>query len=40
MYRVHAGFQSDQIFARQASGKSSGYTLGRADEVPHVFVEF
>jgi thymidine phosphorylase len=40
LYRVHAGYQSDQVFARQASNKSTGYTLGSADEVPHVFVEF
>lgn len=40
MYRVHANFQSDLEFARQACTKSTGYTMGRADEVPHVFVEF
>lgn len=40
LYRVHAGFQSDLDFARQACAKSTGYTIGRADEVPHVFVEF
>jgi len=40
LYRVHAGFQSDLEFARQTCAKSTGYTIGRADEVPHVFVEF
>jgi len=40
LYRVHAGFQSDLDFARQASDKSSGYELGEAGEIPHVFVEF
>jgi thymidine phosphorylase len=40
LYRVFAGFQSDLVFARQASHKSTGYAIGRADEVPHVFVEF
>jgi len=25
---------------RQASARASGYTLGTADEVPHLFVEF
>jgi thymidine phosphorylase len=40
LYRVHAGFQSDLGFARQAGTKSSGYTIGLADDVPHVFVEF
>lgn len=40
LYRVHAGFASDLEFARQACNKSTGYTIGRADEVPHMFVEF
>jgi thymidine phosphorylase len=40
LYRVHAGFQSDLGFARQACVKCNGYTLGKASEVPHVFVEF
>ena len=40
LYRVHAGFQNDLDFARQACNKSTGYGIGRADEVPHVFVEF
>jgi len=40
LYRVHAGFQSDLDFARQACAKSTGYTIGQADNVPHVFVEF
>jgi thymidine phosphorylase len=40
LYRVHAGFQSDLEFARQACGKSTGYTIGRTQDVPHVFVEF
>ena len=40
LYRVHASFASDLEFARQACAKSSGYTIGRAEDVPHVFVEF
>ncbi|MCM2341061.1 thymidine phosphorylase family protein, partial [Rhodoferax sp.] len=40
LYRVHASYQSDLSFARQASARSNGYTLGKASEVPHVFVEF
>lgn len=40
LYRVHAGFHSDLEFARQACTRSTGYTIGRANEVPHVFVEF
>ncbi|MGA8391080.1 MAG: thymidine phosphorylase family protein [Burkholderiaceae bacterium] len=40
LYRVHAGYPADLEFARLASTRSSGFTIGRADEVPHVFVEF
>ncbi len=40
LYRVHASFAADLEFARLACHKSSGYTLGRAEDVPHVFVEF
>jgi thymidine phosphorylase len=40
LYRVHAAFQSDLEFASQLCQKSTGYTLGLAQEVPHVFVEF
>jgi thymidine phosphorylase len=40
LYRVHAGFAADLEFARQATVKSSGYYIGRADQVPQVFVEF
>ncbi|MFM2263364.1 MAG: hypothetical protein RI959_2040, partial [Pseudomonadota bacterium] len=37
---VHAEFQSDLEFARQAAEKSNGYTVGPASELSHVFVEF
>ncbi|MDR3453175.1 MAG: thymidine phosphorylase family protein [Rhodoferax sp.] len=40
LYRVHAGFPADLEFARRACSQSTGYTIGGADEVPHVFVEF
>lgn len=40
LYRVHAGFPADQEFARQASERASGFTIGQADAMPHVFVEF
>ena len=40
LYRVHAAYQADLEFARQASERSSGYRIGAADDVPHVFVEF
>jgi thymidine phosphorylase len=40
LYRVHASFPSDLEFARQACQKSIGYSIGRAEDVPRVFVEF
>jgi thymidine phosphorylase len=40
LYRVHAAYPSDLEFAAQLCHKASGYTLGQADEVPRVFVEF
>jgi thymidine phosphorylase len=40
LYRVHASYPSDLEFARQACARSSGYRIGRAEDVPHVFVEF
>ena len=40
LYRVHAAYPSDLEFATQLCRKASGYTLGQAHEVPHVFVEF
>jgi thymidine phosphorylase len=39
LYRVHSMFASDLEFARQACIKSSGYTIGRSEDMPHVFVE-
>lgn len=40
LYRVYAAFPADLEFARQASLRSSGFALGDADELPHLFVEF
>ena len=40
LYRVHANFPSDLQFARQACQKSTGYSIGLAQDVPHAFVEF
>lgn len=40
LYRVYADFPADLAFARQATERASGVSLGRADEVPSVFVEF
>lgn len=40
LYRVYANYPADLEFARQACARASGYILGQADQVPHVFVEF
>ncbi len=41
LYRVHAQFPADEQFARKlVAEKGSGYTIGRAEEVPSVYVEF
>jgi thymidine phosphorylase len=40
LYRVHADFHTDLQFARQLSSKFSAYTIGRTEDLPHVFVEF
>jgi thymidine phosphorylase len=40
LYRVHASYASDLHFARQICAKASGFTIGPASDVPHVFVEF
>ena len=40
LYRIHAAYASDLDFARQASERHSGYTVGGPDEVPSVYVEF
>ena len=40
LYRVHAGFAADLEFARQTCARATGYRIGTADDVPHVFVEF
>jgi thymidine phosphorylase len=38
--RVHASYPADLEFARQACARASGFSLGTAAQVPHVFVEF
>lgn len=40
LFRVHADFPADLAFARQATERASGFSLGSADQVPTVFVEF
>ncbi|MBS0312900.1 MAG: thymidine phosphorylase family protein [Proteobacteria bacterium] len=40
LYRVYAAYAADRDFARAASERASGFTIGTADEIPEVFVEF
>ncbi len=40
LYRVYASYAADLEFARQASVRASGYSIGGAGQLPHVFVEF
>lgn len=40
LYRIHADFPSDLGFACDLAGRFSGYTVGTAADMPHVFVEF
>lgn len=40
LYRVHASYATDLAFSRRACEHASGYQIGSAADVPHVFVEF
>ncbi len=40
LYRVHADYAADLEFARQACQRATAYSIGSADEVPRLFVEF
>jgi len=40
LYRVYAQIQTDLSFAQKLSTKSSGYKIGRPEDMHHVFVEF
>ncbi|KAJ8135715.1 hypothetical protein OY671_011072, partial [Metschnikowia pulcherrima] len=40
LYRVYAAFPADSAFARQASERSTGFTLGCAEDMPPSYVEF
>lgn len=39
-YHVYAEDPADVDFAREASARASGYTIGAPHEVPQVYVEF
>ena len=40
LYRVYADYASDLEFARHACAEASGYAIGGAEDLAHVFVEF
>ena len=40
LFRVHAAYPADLAFARQATERSSGFTLGQPGDIPPRFVEF
>jgi thymidine phosphorylase len=40
LFRIHSEIESDLTFARELCEKVSGYKIGRAEEISHVFVEF
>lgn len=40
LYRIHSEIQADLAFAQRLCAKSSGYKIGREEEIHHEFVEF
>ena len=40
LYRVHADYAAVLVFARLACLRATAYSIGSADEVPRLFVEF
>ena len=40
LYRIHSEIGSDLVFAKELCAKSSGYKIGSAEDISHVFVEF
>jgi thymidine phosphorylase len=40
LYRIYADSAAELEFARQVAARATGYTIGTADAVPQVFVEF
>lgn len=39
LYRVHGGFPAELHFVRALSARGSGFTIGRADDVPRAYAE-
>ncbi len=40
LYRVYAAYPTEMAFAREASARHSGYSIGAAEQLAQVFVEF
>jgi len=40
LYRVHAEFLSDYIFAQNLCELDNGYTIGKSEDISKAFVEF
>jgi thymidine phosphorylase len=40
IYRIHAEFPADFQFALALAAQDSGFRIGEAGDVPHLFVEF
>lgn len=40
LYRVYAAYSTELAFVREACDRASGYSIGSAEQLAHVFVEF
>ena len=40
LYRIHSEIEADMVFAQQLATNFSGYKIGHAEDIHHVFVEF
>ena len=40
LYRIHASYPADLEFAHQSADRFNGFSVGSADQLPQVFVEF
>ena len=40
LFRIHASYPADLEFAHQAADRFNGFSIGTADQLPQVFVEF
>ena len=40
LYRIHAEFNADFVFAQRRAEEFSGYQIGQVDEIPNSYMEF